>query len=224
MDLPGVIQGVSLALSLQEDKPVVLADISDNPLSGGSGDTTALLKELIDHSLTDALFGGLYDPESLSRCVEAGEGATVTLQLGGKCSPEFGKPIQAEATVVKLSDGRFTNKGPMNTGLLVDMKGAAHIRVGELDILLTGRALSANDPEMFRHIGIEPTAKRILGLKVKNHFRAAFDPLVSQIIYIDGPGVASNQLTSFSYTRIPRPIWPLDQIEAWDRQGGEREG
>ncbi|MET3293006.1 UNVERIFIED_CONTAM: microcystin degradation protein MlrC [Brevibacillus sp. OAP136] len=215
MELPGVTEGVSLALSLTTEKPVVLADISDNPLSGGSGDTTGLLREMISRNLTNALFGALYDPDSLSRCGEAGEGATVSLALGGKCSPEFGEPIQVAAKVIKLSDGKFINKGPMNTGLLVDMKGAAHIRVGELDILLTGRALSANDPEMFRHIGIEPTEKRILGLKVKNHFRAAFDPLVSQIIYIDGPGVASNQLKNFPYAHIPRPIWPLDDVQTW---------
>ncbi|MFT9846785.1 M81 family metallopeptidase [Aneurinibacillus sp. REN35] len=220
VDLPGVEEAVSTALAMKEEKPVVLADISDNPLSGGSGDTTSLLREMLQQNVKDALFGMLYDPISLAICMKAGEGKEVSLLLGGKCTPEFGGPIPVTAEIIRLTDGRFTNKGPMNTGMLIDMKGAAHLRVHGLDILLTGRALSANDPEMFRHIGIEPTEKKILGLKVKNHFRAAFDPLVSHIIYVDAPGIASNQLKNFTYHRIPRPIWPLDDMESYEPNSG----
>ncbi|MCR8641050.1 M81 family metallopeptidase [Paenibacillus sp. N1-5-1-14] len=193
-------------------KPIALAEISDNPLSGGTGDVTALLNKLLHRNLASVLFGALYDPESLQACIEAGEGATITLQLGGRLSSEFGKPIHVNADIIRLSDGKFRNTGPMNTGLLIDTKGAAHIRVQQIDILLTGRSLSANDLGLFRHIGLEPTNYQILALKVKNHFRAAFDPILSQVIYVDGPGLASNQFKHFTYHHIPRPIWPLDEI------------
>ncbi|PLS08398.1 M81 family metallopeptidase [Neobacillus cucumis] len=212
MDLPDVKEGLNRALAFQDDNPIVLVDISDNPLSGGSGDTTELLREMAQRNTPDTLFGGLYDSESIEACRKAGVGNKVSLSLGGKISPEFGEPVLVEATVVALSDGIFYNSGPFNQHLKVDLKGAAHIRVGHLDILLIGRPMSANDPEMFRHIGIEPQEKRILGLKAKNHFRAAFEPIVGSIIYVDAPGVASNRLTTFKYHHIPRPIWPLDEI------------
>jgi len=212
--LPTVEDGIQEILKLHEPKPVVLADVSDNPLSGGSGDTTLLLRTMLDHRLKRSLFGALYDAESLAICQAVGAGAEVELQLGGKTSPEFGKPILVHAKVVRITDGIFVNKGPMNMGRVVNTKGAAHIKVDDIDILITGRALTANDPELFRHIGIEPTQKLILGLKVKNHFRAAFDPLVSKVIYVDAPGVASNDLSNFEFKRIPRPIWPLDEIES----------
>lgn len=213
MDLPGVKEGLEMALTTDDGKPVVLADISDNPLSCGSGDTTELLREMVNLNLADTLFGGLYDPESIEACRRAGVGNKVSLSLGGKVSPEFGEPVQVEATIMAFSDGVFYNSGPFNQHLKVDLKGAAHIRAGEMDILLIGRPMSANDPEMFRHIGLEPGAKRILGLKAKNHFRAAFEPIVGRIIYVDAPGVASNRLSTFTYRHIPRPIWPLDDIK-----------
>jgi len=213
MNLPGVKEGLDLAISIEEDKPVVLVDISDNPLSCGSGDTTELLQKMVHMNIPNTLFGGLYDPESIEACRNAGVGNKVSLSLGGKVSPEFGEPVQVEATVVALSDGIFHNSGPFNQHLKVDLKGTAHIRVGEMDVLLIGRPMSANDPEMFRHIGLEPQAKRILGLKAKNHFRAAFEPIVGRIIYVDAPGVASNRLTTFTYRHIPTPIWPLDDIQ-----------
>jgi microcystin degradation protein MlrC len=224
MDLPDVKAGMDLALSIEDDKPVVLADISDNPLSCGSGDTTGLLREMVNMNLPDTLFGGLYDPESIEACRKAGAGNKVSLSLGGKVSPEFGEPVQVEAMVVALSDGVFHNSGPFNQHLRVDLKGAAHIRVGEMDVLLISRPMSANDPEMFRHIGLEPSTKRILGLKAKNHFRAAFEPIVGRIIYLDAPGVASNSLTTFTYHHIPKPIWPLDDIKYEQDRGGQKNG
>jgi microcystin degradation protein MlrC len=220
--LPSVKEGLDLALSIEDVKPVVLADISDNPLSCGSGDTTELLREMVKLNIPDTLFGGLYDPESIEACRKAGAGKKVWLSLGGKVSPQFGEPVQVEATVVAISDGIFHNSGPFNQHLKVDLKGAAHIRVGRMDILLIGRPMSANDPEMFRHIGLEPSTKKILALKAKNHFRAAFEPLVGRIIYVDAPGVASNRLTTFTYRYIPRPIWPLDDIQyEMERRGKE---
>ncbi|MFC3884066.1 M81 family metallopeptidase [Bacillus songklensis] len=220
MDLPDVKEGLDLALSLEDTKPIVLADISDNPLSCGSGDTTELLREMVKANIPNTLFGGLYDPESIEACRQAGVGNKITLSLGGKVSPEFGGPVHTEATIMALSDGVFYNSGPFNQNLRVDLKGAAHIRIGEMDVLLIGRPMSANDPEMFRHIGLEPSAKRILGLKAKNHFRAAFDPLVGRIIYIDAPGIASNRLSIFNYRHIPKPIWPLDNVEYKVEQKG----
>ncbi|MCL6576425.1 M81 family metallopeptidase [Kyrpidia sp.] len=222
LSLPGIQEAVDEALRWEGDRPIVLADVSDNPLSGGTGDTTGLLSELLSRRVRNALFGALYDPETLDACRRAGEGAELTLWLGGKHSPEFGAPVEVPAKVIRLSDGRFRNQGPMNTGLLVDTNGAAHIRVEGIDLLITGRALSANDPELFRHIGIEPTEKRILALKVKNHFRAAFKPLVGRIINVDAPGLASNKLRNFLYRHIPRPIWPIDDWKGdlpW-RKGG----
>jgi microcystin degradation protein MlrC/ribosomal protein S18 acetylase RimI-like enzyme len=213
VELPSIQEAIAMSLKLRHDKPVALADIADNPLSGGTGDTTALLRELLEQDVEHVLFGALFDEESLQACVEAGEGAKVMLRLGGKYSVEFGECVEVKAQVIKLSEGRFRNTGPMNTGLQIDTKGAAHIRVQKMDVLLTGRALSANDLELFRHIGLEPSQYKILALKVKNHFRAAFDPIVSEIIYMDGPGLATNQFKHLKYHSIPRPIWPLDEIK-----------
>ncbi|TCZ76310.1 M81 family peptidase [Paenibacillus albiflavus] len=214
MQLPSIPEAIALAQQIEADKPIAIADIADNPLSGGTGDTTGLLRELLLRDEDHALFGAMYDPESLQACMNAGVGAQLKLQLGGRLAPEYGEPVEVIAEVIKLSDGRFHNTGPMNTGLGIDTKGAAHIRVRKLDILLTGRALSANDIELFRHIGIEPTLYKLLALKVKNHFRAAFDPIVSEVIYTDGPGLASNVFKHFTYHHIPRPIWPIDDIDS----------
>ena len=99
----------------------------------------------------------------------------------------------------------------MNTGIDVDVEGAAWLRAGQTDFLVTGRPITANDPALFAHLAIDVTGYRYLVLKVKNHFRAAFEPIVSSIISVDAPGVAANDLTKSPFRRAHRDFWPFDR-------------
>jgi len=209
-ELPDAADAVAMALEPGRRRPVVLADIADNPLSGGSGDTTTLIAEVLRSHVHNALIGALCDPQVVEQCRVAGAGATISIQLGGKISPQFGLPIDLEADIIRVSDGRFCNTGPMNTGLKVDVEGAVHLRAQGTDILVTGRPVTANDPELFGHIGLDVTGYDLLVMKVKNHFRAAFEPLVGEIISVDAPGVASNDFSTFAFKNVPPGLWPLD--------------
>ncbi len=212
VELPSISEGIKIIAQLEEKKPVVLADIADNPLSCGSGDTTLLIEAFLKAGLKDVLIGPIADTEALEICRQAGPGARVQLALGGKTYPEFGEPIDMEAEVLAISDGIFYNSGPFNHGLRVDANGAAFIRSKDTDFLVIGRPLSANDPQLFRHIGIEPKAYRYLVLKAKNHFRAAFDPLISKVVYVDAPGVATNKISHLPFRNIPRGLWPISHL------------
>ncbi|MGE8036248.1 hypothetical protein [Lysinibacillus sp. NPDC093692] len=41
--------------------------------------------------------------------------------------------------------------------------------------------------------------------------RAAFEPIVGDIIYADARGAASNYLRNFPYENVPASIWPLNK-------------
>ena len=98
--------------------PAVIADYADNPGSGAYGDATGLLAEMLDARLENAAFGGLCDPEAAGIMTQAGQGAEVTLALGGKTDPRFGGgPLTLTGTVQNLSDGTFQYGGPMFTGM-----------------------------------------------------------------------------------------------------------
>ena len=70
----------------------VIADHADNPGSGAYGDSTYLLKSMLDAKLTNAAFGTLYDPIAAQTLAQAGVGAEVSLFVGGKTDPRFGPP------------------------------------------------------------------------------------------------------------------------------------
>src|SRR5947209_1434341 len=72
------------------DKPLVVADYTDNPGGGGYGDATAFLKGLVDAGVESVAFHALCDPEAVRDGMRAGVGTKTTLILGGKTDPSIG--------------------------------------------------------------------------------------------------------------------------------------
>src|SRR6185503_3105577 len=79
-------------------KPVVLADTQDNPGAGGNGDTTGLLRSLIEQRSQDAVLGMLIDPASAKKAHEAGLGSSLLFSLGGKSGIPGDAPLGGEFT------------------------------------------------------------------------------------------------------------------------------
>ena len=55
------------------------------------------------------------------------------------------------------------------------------------------------------------TDKKILVLKSRGHFRAAYEPFSKLILEVDAPGLTTPNLEWFIYHNMPRPIWPFDE-------------
>jgi microcystin degradation protein MlrC len=191
----GVAQAIAAAGG---GKPVVLADTQDNPGGGGHGDTTGLLAELVRQD-APAVLGMINDAESAEACHAAGEGAKLALKLGGKSD---GAPIELEATVLRLTDGRFTCTGPMSAGNPADLGATALIGLGPVKVIVVSRKMQAHDQALFRHIGVEPAEEAILALKSSVHFRADFQPIAQQVIVVAAPGPVLADPSSLPFAHL----------------------
>jgi microcystin degradation protein MlrC len=69
--------------------PLVIADYADNPGAGGYGDSTELLRALIEAGVTHACLGPMVDGEAVQTLHAAAIGDQVNIALRG------GKPIHA---------------------------------------------------------------------------------------------------------------------------------
>jgi microcystin degradation protein MlrC len=99
-------------------------------------------------------------------------------------------------------------------GARVGMGDSAAIRAGGIDIVLVSKRTQAFTPSAFTSVGIDPAAKRYVVVKSMNHFRAGFDPIAKAILYVAAPGAIDFDYTRIAYTRLRRPIYPLD-ADAW---------
>jgi len=204
-----VREAVAKALEAQ-GKPVVLADMADNTGGGAAGDGTEILRELVRVGARQAVVACIWDPKAVAQCVAAGPGASVTLDVGGKVDDRHGSPLRVTGVVRTLSDGRFVHKGPMARGLPGRLGTTAVLDVNDVKIILISYRWQTLDPEMIRFVGLDPLDHKILVVKSTIHYRAAFEPIASQIIEVDAPGLSSSNLARFDFKRIRRPIFPLD--------------
>lgn len=201
----GLRQGLAASPGL-----VAVLDPSDNPMSGGIGDTPGLLRALLEaRPAVPAVFAFLWDPRLVARAHEAGKGAELAVRLGGRVTDAFGPPVDATARVVRLTDGNFHNSGPMETNLPVALGRTAVLDAGGVQVIVTETCQSPNDPGYFALHGIDLAATRLLCVKAKNHFRAAFGPLCSAIIEVDAPGPASPDLARYHFRNLPPDLMPV---------------
>ena len=197
-----------------EGGPIVLVDHADNVFSGGTQDVMDTVAEALAQGLSDMAVGPIWDPESVGHMIEAGVGKEVSLLLGGKTDmPSIdlkGQSLEVHGTVRRITDGRYTVTCPMDTGVVLNHGPSAVLDTGGVEILVCSERMEAFDLGVFRHAGIEPTAKRYLLIKSRHHFRAGFEPIAAHIVYLAGSGVTSSDHSLFQFNKIPRPIYPVD--------------
>lgn len=199
-----------------EDGPVILLDHADNTGSGGTQDVMTVIAEVMRQGLEDVAVGGLWDPQAVRQMQQAGIGATVTLELGGKTDmPSInrkGEPLTVTGKVKLLSDGEWIVRGPMYNGLKVSMGPTAVLDTGNMEIVIVSRHHEPWDLGVFTSVGIDPRYKRYVLLKSRIHYRAGFAPIAKHTLTLDGVGVTTSDVSQLDYKNVRRPIYPLDRI------------
>ena len=192
-----------------------MLDHADNVGSGGTQDVMGVLGEVIRQGLEGVAVGAIWDPTAVRSMAEAGIGATVTLQLGGRTDmPSIGlrgRPLAVTGKVKTLSDGEWTVRGPMYHGLEVFLGPTAVLDTGKVEIVVISRHHEPWDLGIFTSVGIDPRHKRYLLLKSRIHYRAGFGPIARHTFTLDGEGVTTSDNRLLDYTKVRRPIYPLDR-------------
>jgi len=205
------------ALAAGASRPVLLLDHGDNCMSGGTCDTMDVLEAALAQGLQDIAVGPLCDPQAVDTMVRAGVGARLAVALGNKMPLDrlglHKKPLQVEGTVLAVSDGEYTVKGPIYTGQRCRMGRTALLDIGAARIVVTERTHEPFDLGVFECVGVDPTRHRFLLLKSRMYCRPVFEPLAQALVECDSPGVTTSDYSRFRFANLKRPLYPLDPLE-----------
>lgn len=214
-DMPGAEEAVREIIASPPPGLTAIVEPADNPMSGGIGDTPALFRALVEaRPDVPSLFAFFCDPPLLDRARVAGEGVVLDAKLGGRLTDIYGPPVEVRLRVLRLTDGKFVNDGPMWAGMAVDLAGSVLFELTDnpmIRVIVTGASVSPNDHAYFRLHGADLSDIRILAAKAKNHFRAAFGPDSARIVDVDTPGPATADAASLPFRHVTRdmlPPWP----------------
>jgi microcystin degradation protein MlrC len=186
--------------------PVIIADTSDNPGGGAAGDSTFLLRALLDAKVQNAALGMMWDPVAVKFAMQAGVGARIPLRIGGKTGPGSGPPLDVDATVLACRTDAKQNA----QGMLQALGPAATIQVDGVRVVLNSTRNQVFDPACFDAMGVDPRTCSIVVVKSQQHFHAMFKSFASKVIYATPPGTVNTNYRSMRFERIPSPIYPLN--------------
>ena len=205
----------ALALAERSDKPVVIADTQDNPGAGADSNTTGMLHALLAAGAGrrfpgQVALGLMFDPAAAKTAHEAGVGASLDMTLGTAVRCFDGAlsdpPLRARFKVLSLSDGVVPMFGPMTAGGTVHLGQSACLEVEGIRINVVSGQCQMLDLDLFRFLGVEPAAMKLLVNKSSVHFRAAFTPIASHTLVAVAPGPMAADPSALPWQRLAQGI------------------
>ncbi|CAN5749284.1 M81 family metallopeptidase [soil metagenome] len=224
-------EGVRMAIESDEEKPVVLVDLGDDPGSATPSDSPAVLESLIRQGARDCVVT-IRDPNVVDAAVEAGVGAELEIEAGASIDQRFYPPLTIRGYVKTIDDGKYMICGPTHGGWGREVNRAAWreedagLRVvlrlaNRIDVIFT-KGRTRNDRDFMKSAGILFEEKKIIVVKSNQAHRASLRPVVSKIIELATPGASTVDYESLPFRHLQRPLWPVDRDFHWTVDDGVR--
>ena len=190
-------------------RPIVISDFADMMTGGGTGDSTWYLKELLSRRPKEPCYLTMVDLEAVNKMAEGGEGARVTLVLGGKQDNIYSSPVEVRGEVVRVLPPSPERELPQRMGLM------AVLKVGNICIVVSERKGPGSDPIIYSGAGLDPKKAKVLIAKSVVDFREGYKGVAKRFLLGEAPGLSPSNLRSLEWKNVPRPIFPLDDEISW---------
>lgn len=200
-------QAVRRAMSLTADGgTVILADVQDNSGAGARSNSPGLLHAMIRTGAEDAVLAAFWDPHLAASAHQCGVGAEITFEIGA----DTGHSIEIIAEVIALSDGVFICRGEMQRDVLTDIGPSALLRALDtgVSVIVSSQRHQSIDQQVFRHLGVDPTAQRLVAVKSTVHYRADFAPIAREVIAVEAPGLSYCRLEALQFQNARPSVRP----------------
>ena len=193
------------------DGTVVLMDVGDNIGGGSPGDSTILLKEVLEHGSEKGLVI-LTDPEAVQSCLNSPIGEPLTLEVGAKQDSSHGTPIEIRGILRGIHGGVFTEDEPRHGGQREFNQGTTAVieTPKKHTIILNSIRTPPFSLNQITSLGIDPREKKIIIAKGVIAPIAAYEPIAERIIAVNTRGSTSADIHAFSYRRRGSPLYPFE--------------
>jgi microcystin degradation protein MlrC len=188
--------------------------MGDNVGGGSAADGTLIAHEI--HRRADTTgFVCLFDKESQELARAAGQGAHVTLSMGGKTDDRHGTPLKVEVTVKSVHDGTFEESEIRHGGYTHFEMGPTAVVVTDtgLTVSLTSQRIVPVSLGVVTSIGLDPADFQILVAKGVHAPVAAFEPVCTEMIRVNTSGATAADMRTFDYRYRRRPMFPFEEVD-----------
>ena len=186
--------------ALAELKPVLISDSGDNPTAGGVGDVTYFLERALDLGPSDMIYASIPDADAVAHCMDAGLGATVNLEIGGKLDRVNSRPLAITAFVDVIDDQAESPQVVLNS---------SGVRV-----ILTSKRTPFHRRQQFIDLNLRPEDHQIVVVKV-GYLVPELKAMAKMSYLALSPGAVNQDIVALPFKRIQRPCYPFDLFMRW---------
>lgn len=181
-------------------KPILISDSGDNPTAGGVGDVTDFLSHALESQPEDMIYASISDPEVVSACIQAGLGAEVELNIGGKNDTYNSQPLPVKGIVDTIKED------DENTQVI--------LRSGGIRIIITTKRTPFHYRQQFLDLGLTPEDHHIIVVKI-GYLEPDLKSMAQKAYLALSLGVVNQDIVKLPYERIQRPCYPFDPDMSW---------
>lgn len=206
--LPATKEGIKEVIELVKKGkgPITIADGADR-----TGDSTHVLRELLDQGAKNFAIPGISDPQAVTELfINHKLGDDVSLEIGGWASEFSGDPVMVSGKIIFMGSPEYKLIGPMGHGKNVKDGKIVTIDMGDNRyVVVSDRMRGANDSAAFTAANIDYKKLDIIPLKSRVHHRAYWDDIANTDYKINAPGIGTPDLVSLDYYNIPDDSFPI---------------
>ena len=186
-------------------RPVFISDSGDNTTAGAPGASALLLRRMLENGVSSALLAGITCPGAVEACRGLAPGSAVAVEFGGERDGPEGR-LNLEAVFVR--SGRLLGWDGEDGGECVVLAAPG------VDIIATARPCAVISPEIIESAGVRFASYGIVAVKLGYLFPRLAEVAGRAILALT-PGVSCEDIAGIRFTRVRRPMWPLDRDFTW---------
>ena len=76
------------------------------------------------------------------------------------------------------------------------------------------RGVAGNHPIVYQRFGIDPGDAKMIVVKTASNWHY-YSEWISEVIRVDTPGPTMSHLEKLPWKRLPRPMYPFDEMPEW---------
>lgn len=181
-------------------QPVLISDSGDNPTAGGVGDVTYFLSRALEFQPDSMIYASIPDANAVERCMNAGLGAEVDLEIGGKLDYRNSQPLCIKGTVAYMKAH--------------DDNPQVVLRTGGISTILTTKRTPFHRRQQFLDLNLNPEDYKIVVVKI-GYLAPELKAMARKAFLAFSPGAVNQDIHSLPFQRIERPCYPFDPEMQW---------
>jgi microcystin degradation protein MlrC len=212
--LYSVEDAIDLAIKGYQGKMQVIAQSSDAPTGGSTGDDSRVVAALVNYGSDIPSACTVVDAPAVDKAFTQEIGDEVSLSLGFTIDPRWGSAVTVQAKLINKGEAPIVLTGPAMTGQVVSIgRWVVLESANKVKILVSESGTTTFDPAGYEIAGLDLDECVIVHVRSPLLFKSGFAGRYGQAFSLDLDGPTTPNIKKLKFSKVPRPMIGLDEFD-----------